>query len=128
MFKIVDVKQFKNKIEKIISQEYKVGFLGKNFDKIVDSMSESRAEKIYHWMSNVINKKIQPISISSKKAYKEWVVNELLVFRYPLKMNNNEYRVLLVKVKNAIYIEFHLGHHKYYDKVRSELNLKKSSS
>ncbi len=62
-----------------------------------------------------------------KKQYKEWAINDLLTFRYPFSINNNEYRILFVKVKNSIYIEFHLGDHKYYDKVRKELDLKKGS-
>ncbi len=33
----------------------------------------------------------------------------------------------LVKVKNSIYIEFHLGGHKYYDKVRKDLDIKKGN-
>ena len=74
-----------------------------------------------------MQKKIQPIIIGSKKQYKYWSVNELLTFRYPFSIENTEYRILFVKVKNSIYIEFHLGDHKYYDKVRKELDLKKNS-
>ena len=67
------------------------------------------------------------ISDSSRKPYKEWTISELLTFRYPFSIGNTEYRILFVKVKNSIYIEFHLGDHKYYDKVRKDLDLKKSS-
>ena len=102
-------------------------FLGKNFDQIIASLTEPKAEKIYKWIENVIEKKIQPILIGSKKQYKEWSVSELLTFRYPFSIENIEYRILLVKVKNSIYIEFHLGDHKYYDKVRKELDIKKGS-
>jgi hypothetical protein len=63
----------------------------------------------------------------SRKEYKEWIINQLLVFRYPFIVNNTEYRILFVKVKNSLYIEFHVGDHKYYDKVRKDLSLKKSS-
>lgn len=124
---MVNPEAFRKKVESFIAQKYKVEFLGKNFDQIISSLTESKAEKIYKWMENVVEKKIQPILIGSKKQYKNWSVSELLTFRYPFSINNTEYRVLLVKVKNSIYIEFHLGDHKYYDKVRKDLDFKKSS-
>lgn len=118
---------FKKKIEAGISQNYKVEFLGKNFDQIVNLLTENNAEKIYQWVKNIVDKTVQPIVIGSKKTYKEWTVNELLTFRYPFSIGNMEYRILFVKVKNSVYIEFHLGDHKYYDKVRKDLDLKKSN-
>ncbi len=120
-------KEFKQRIEALLSQEYAVEFLGKNFAPVVKLLTENKAEKIYWWVTDVVDKKIQPIAISSKKMYKHWIVNELLTFRYPFSIGNTEYRILLVKVKNSIYIEFHLGDHKYYDKVRKDLDLKKSN-
>lgn len=64
--------------------------------------------------------------MGSKKHYKEWQLNDLLTFRYPFKIESTEYRILFVKVKNAVYVEFHLGDHKYYDKVRKDLNLREN--
>ena len=125
---MVDPQEFRKKVETIVAQDYKVEFLGKNFDQIVNLLTETKAEKIYAWLAEVIQKKIQPIIIGSKKQYKEWSVNELLTFRYPFSIENTEYRILFVKVKNSIYIEFHLGDHKYYDKVLEELDLKKSNN
>ena len=124
---MVNPEEFKTKIATLISQEYNVEFLGKNFGTIVHLLTESKAEKIYQWLHEVLERKIQPIVVGSKKPYKQWVVNELLTFRYPFSLENTEYRILLVKVKNSIYIEFHLGDHKYYDKIRKELDLKRSS-
>lgn len=124
---MVNSNEFKTRVEKLISQDYKVEFLGAHFDEIVDLLTDTKAEKIYQWVQGVLEKRIQPIVIGSKKSYKEWTVNELLTFRYPLSIQNAEYRILLIKVKNSIYIEFHLGDHKYYDQVRKELDLKKSS-
>ena len=125
---MVNPDEFKSKIEKSISQEYKVEFLGKNFEQIVNLLTETKVEKIYQWVEDITIRKIEPISIGSKKFYKEWEVNELLTFRYPFSIGNTEYRILFVKVKNSFYIEFHLGDHKYYDKVRKDLDLKKSNS
>lgn len=124
---MVNSSDFKNKIEQLVSQDYKVEFLGKNFDQIVNLFTDTKAEKIYRWVEDVVKNHIQPIFIGSKKQYKEWWVSELLTFRYPFSIGNTEYRIMFVKVKNSIYIEFHLGDHKYYDKVRKDLDLKKSN-
>jgi len=120
---MVNPEEFRKKIELFLSQQYEVEFLGKNFDHVVNLLTETKAEKIYRWVESVVNKKIQPIIIGSKKQYKEWIVSELLTFRYPFVVGNSEYRILFVKVKNSIYVEFHLGDHKYYDKVRKDLDL-----
>src|SRR3989344_7164974 len=104
---MVNPNEFKKKIEASISQEYGVEFLGKNFDQIVNLLTEIKAEKIYQWVKNIVESKIEPISIGSKKTYKEWEVNELLTFRYPFSIVNTEYRILFVNVKNSVYIEFH---------------------
>ena len=118
---MADVSEFREKIAKILSQDYKVTFLGENFNQIVSLLTESKSSKIYTWVEGVVNRKIQPIVIGSKKKYKKYSLSELLTFRYAFVISNTEYRILLVKVKNAIYIEFHLGDHKYYDKVRRDL-------
>jgi len=120
---MVNPEEFKKKIESVLSQSYKVEFLGKNFDQIVALLTETKAEKMYKWISEVVDRKIEPIVVGSKKQYKDWAVSELLTFRYPFSIDNTEYRILFVKVKNSIYIEFHLGDHKYYDKVRKNLEL-----
>ena len=124
---MVDAEKFKKKIEEIISQDYKVEFLGKNFYQVINLLSDVKTDKIYKWIEEVVKKNIQPILVGSKKQYKEWTINQLLTFRYPFSLGQTEYRILFVKVKNSIYIEFHLGDHKYYDKVRKDLNLKKSN-
>ncbi len=120
---MVESEEFKRKIEKVVSQEYKIEFLGKNFEAIVHLLTDKQAESIYTWILKVCQKEIQPIMVSAKKPYKDWQINQLLVFRYPFRYGNTEYRILFVKVKNSIYIEFHLGDHNYYDKVRKDLQL-----
>lgn len=124
---LVEVEEFKNRIGQAIYQDYKIEFLGNDFEKIVDMLTEIKADKIYQWIDEVVRKRMQPIFIGSQKSYKEWSVNELLTFRHQFSIENTEYRILLVKVKNSIYIEFHLGDHKYYDKVRKDLDLKKGN-
>jgi len=122
---MVEPQEFRDRIRNMVSQEYKLEFLGKNFDKIVNLISDSKAQSIYDWIQRVLDRDIQPITIGSKKAYKEWTISELMTFRYAFNITNIEYRVLFVKVKNLFYIEFHLGDHKYYDKVRKSLDLKR---
>lgn len=124
---MVDANDFKGRVGKLVSQDYRVEFLGMNFDKIVGLLTDAKAEKIYRWAEDVVKSNIQPIVVGSKRPYKEWKVSELLTFRYPFSIGNTDYRIIFVKVKNSIYIEFHLGDHKYYDKVRKDLDLKKSN-
>ena len=122
---MVTPEEFRAKIRELISQDYRIVFLGKNFDKIVGFLPETKAGRIYDWLSKVLKREIQPILIGSKKPYKNWRVNELMTFRHAFQINNTAYRILLVKVKNLFYIEFHLGDHNYYDKVRKDLELRR---
>ena len=123
---MVQAKEFRVKIKELLSQDYKIEFLGEDFDLIVKWLSESSANRIYRWMHKILNKEIQPIVIGLKKNYKEWKTNELLSFRYAFRIKQTKYRILVVRVKNSIFIEFHLGTHKYYDKVRKELRIKRN--
>ena len=77
---MVDAKEFKKRIQDAIAQEYCIEFLGKEFERIAAQLTESKAEKIYRWVGAVLAKEIQPILIGSRKAYKEWRINQLLTF------------------------------------------------
>jgi hypothetical protein len=114
---MVDAQEFKQHIRAMLTQQHRVEFLGENFDKIASALSESKASKIYVWIEEVIRRDAQPITINSSKRYKEWPAKELLVFRYPFTESGNQHSILLVKVRNSFYIEFHLGDHKYYDRI-----------
>jgi len=87
---MVNPDEFKKKIQKFVLQQYKVEFLGNNFDQIVSLLLDSKAQRIYDWIKEVLEKRFQPIIIGSKKPYKEWSVNELLTFRYPFSIENTE--------------------------------------
>lgn len=100
---MVNPTEFKKKIENMISQEYKVSFLGDNFEVIVNLLTEPKAEKMYNWIKEVIKRRIQPIVVGTDKHYKKWRICELLTFRYQFSIGNTEYRILFVKVKNSIY-------------------------
>ncbi len=105
----------------------KIEFLGDSVDTIILQLTHTKTEKIYAWIKEIIAKNIRPILILSNKNYKEWKARNLLTFRYPLSIENTEYRILLVKVKNSFFIAFHLGDHKYYDHIRKDLDLKKGN-
>jgi len=113
--------KFKKNIIDLLQQGYEVEFLGSSFDVICQEITESCALKIFCWVQRVLNRELKPIVSGGKKKYKQWQVGNLLTFRYPFRIGTIEYRILLVKVKNSIYIEFHLGNHKYYDSIRKEL-------
>ncbi len=105
--------KFKNQIRNIVLQQQKVEFLGADFDNIVNMLTESKATKIIGWLQKILSENIAPIILAKGKTYKEWKTYQLIVFRYPFRISNNEYGILFVKVKNSFYIEFHLGNHKY---------------
>lgn len=119
---------FKKRIQETLSQDYKIEFLGDNFDKIVIEINNKLEKRIISWIKDINYRLIIPISVNIKKDYKKWLIKDLLVFRFPFSINNIKYRILLVKVKNSVYIEFHLGKHEYYDKIRKNLGLKSSSN
>jgi hypothetical protein len=124
---MVDADEFKARIRGMVEQEYTLEFLGEHFEETVSLFSERLADSIYAWLQKVIERKVQPIIVGSDKKYRDWRMHELLTFRHAFSIGNVQYRILFVKVKNSFYIEFHLGDHKYYDKVRKELDLKRSS-
>jgi hypothetical protein len=120
---MVEQETFKKELRKRIAQDYDIEFLGDNFDGICRQISDSQAEKIYAWVEKVIKEEIYPIPKTSDRKYKQWHAYQLLTFVNKLNINSKEYRILLIKLKNSFYIEFHLGTHKYYDKLRSRLDL-----
>ena len=124
---MVNPEDFKKTIRRLVSQDYKLEFIGDNFEKIVNLMSETKAEKVYKWVEIIIKRDVQPITVGSKKKYKDWSVYELLFFKKDMNIDNTEYRLFFMKVKNSFYIEFHLGKHEYYDKLRKKLDLTKKN-
>lgn len=108
---MVIVNKFKIDIQKTLKQP--VEFIGENFDDIVKNLSTNKANRIITWTKNVKEQHIQPILKHSNKKYKEWHISELMSFRYPFQIQNQKYRIILIKVKNSYYIEFHIGNHKY---------------
>ena len=114
---------FKKEIENIVSQDYKIKFLGDGYC----DLTEKQAEGIYNWTKDVIAKKLIPALTQSKKMYKLWKINELLSFIKKFNISNQEKRIILIKIKNKDFIEFHMSKHEYYDKLRKQLNLTKKS-
>ena len=119
----MDAESFKKTIRGLVSQEYQIEFLGDNFDKTVQLLSSLKADEIYRWVKMAVSKEIQPIIARSNKKYKKWDIHQLLSFRKEMDIEGVSYRIMLLKVKNSFYIEFHLGQHSYYDKLRNRLGL-----
>lgn len=123
---MVDVKEFKQKVIDAISQEFTIEFYGDDFDKTVERISETKAKKIYSWVKQVVEDNIAPIMKNIKnKKYKGIPLNQLLSFRKEIQISGNDHRIMIIKIKGSYYIEFHLGQHKYYDKLRKGLGLTK---
>jgi mRNA-degrading endonuclease RelE of RelBE toxin-antitoxin system len=123
---MVDVTEFKEKVTEIISQDYKIDFLGDDFDKTIDRLSETKAEKIYAWVREVVENNIAPIMKNARdKKYKGIPLNEILSFRKEIQVAGSDHRIMLIKIKSEHYIEFHIGQHKYYDRLRKNLGLTK---
>jgi hypothetical protein len=121
---MVNPKEFKEKITGIISQDYKIDFLGDDFDKTVEKIAETKADNIYDWIRQVVEKNIAPIMKNTvDKKYKGIPLNQLLSFRKEIQIAGNDHRIMLIKIKSEHYIEFHLGQHKYYDSLRKDLGL-----
>jgi hypothetical protein len=123
---MVDVTEFKEKVTEIISQDYKIDFLGDDFDKTIDRLSETKAEKIYAWVREVVENNIAPIMKNARdKKYKGIPLNEILSFRKEIQVAGSDHRIMLIKIKSEHYIEFHISQHKYYDRLRKNLGLTK---
>jgi len=116
---MVELAAFKNKIQELLHQKYKIEFY--EDEEIVKRITEEKANKIYNWITKIIDPNTAPDGISRKK-YKVWQAGQILVFIYRFKIDN-ECRILALKVKNSNFIEFHLGLHDYYDEIRRALGL-----
>ena len=89
----MEINDFKNIVCEILGQ--KINFLGKDHEHIIQQLSLQQSEKIFVWTADIVSKLIQAIPF-----------RELLAFRYAFSMENNEYRILVVKIKNDVFIEF----------------------
>lgn len=110
---------FKKEIKALVFQDYRIEFLGDGYCEL----TEKQAEEIYTWIKNVVAKKIIPVLTQSPKKYKNWKINDLLSFIKKINISKQEKRVILIKVKNEDFIEFHMGKHEYYDRLRKQLDL-----
>ena len=120
---MVDPNIFRQTIQNMLKQDYKIEFYGTNFDKTIQVLSERKMQQIYSWIKQIIENRIRPLITNKNASYKEVPLNQILTFRKEISINNNEHRIMLLKIKNLNYIELHLGTHKYYDQLRRSLGL-----
>ena len=90
---MVNPENFKSKIKEIISQDYKLEFLGDDFNTIIKNISEPKADNIYKWVDQIIKRNIQPITVGSKKKYKNWSVYGLLFFMNKSETSSHYYSI-----------------------------------
>lgn len=121
---MVNADEFKGKIEKIISQDFGIGFFGDDFNKTIKQLTETKANSVYSWVEEVKKNNIVPIMKNRPdKKYKGTPLTKILSFRKEITISGNDHRIMLIKIKADGYIEFHIGKHKYYDKLRRDLGL-----
>lgn len=121
---MVDINLFKTSIMNLFNQETSIEFLGTHFEKNVFLLTEKQYQEILLWLRNISERLEPEIRAKTNKKYKGYLTKELIVFRKRLSIAGVTYRILLVKVKNSFYLEFHLGKHNYYDTTRKKLGLK----
>lgn len=101
-----NVEKFKFKIQNILgnvsfNDEFKKHFLKLN----------KQEKNLLEWCKEVKDKKIMPKPIKNQ---------EMIVF---IKKIGSSNRCIILKQKNGIFTECHLGDHKYYDYLRKQIGL-----
>jgi hypothetical protein len=69
---MINTDDFKKRITEMLSQDYRLEFLGDNLEEIVHLLSDTKAEKIYQWVQEIVALNIRSIVVGSSKIYKEW--------------------------------------------------------
>ena len=87
----------------------------KEFDNYAQTI-KNLDENLLEWCKRVKNQELPPAY--PKKA------KESVVF---IKKIGSSNRCIVIKIKNGIFSEIHLGDHNYYDKLRKRLGLKEDS-
>ena len=120
----MDPVRFKERVTVLLGE---VAFLGPQFDAIVQKLSDDAVRTIITWLQTITERKERALLPTHGSQYKSVPTGDLLVFRKELSIEGKAMRILLVKIKNAQYWEFHLGKHAYYDEVSEQLQLRRSS-
>ena len=103
-------KEFKETIIRILNQDIK--FDG-HVEKVAESITEHRQEKILEWIKECKEGMQRPEPCRNFR--------NLISFIY--KSNDNRIRCILIKEKESYFIELFIDKHKYYDRKRKYLGL-----
>jgi|SRR3989344_6691729 len=108
----MNAEELKSKLRKIFGNQI---IFNTKFEMYADNIKN--VDDIFiSWCLQVKEKKILPIP--SKKFM------ENLIF---IRKIGNSNRCIIIKIKNGIFSEIHLGDHQYYDELRVKLGIKESS-
>lgn len=108
----MDAEQLKNKIRELLGQN--ISF-NKEFDTCAENIKNIE-DNLIEWCA-----RLKKGDIEFKPSPKR---DDCIVF---IKKIGSSNRCIIIKIKNGVFVEFHLGDHAYYDKLRKELGLKSDS-
>lgn len=103
----MNVEELKRKIVELLGNVTFNHEFNKNATKL-----QSQADNLLDWCELVAKKEIQA---KPSKKYKN-----IILFIRKLGSTN---RCIVIKVKNGKFVEFHLGDHEYYDKLKKMIGL-----
>ncbi len=107
----MNAEELKYKIKTIFGEQ--VSF-NKEFDLLAEEIKNIDSS-LLSWCEQVRDKKILPVTGS--------VLGDRIAF---IKKIGSSNRCIIIKIKNGIFTEVHLGNHAYYNKLTNTLGLKKS--
>ena len=108
----MDLESLKQKVRTILGDQV---VFNKEFDEIADNVKNFE-ENILPWCTALKDGLIKAVPSS--------YLNGSLVFINRIGSSN---RCVVIKVKNGVFCEFHLGDHRYYDYLRKKLGIKEGS-
>ena len=111
----MNAKELRNELINIFGNNI---VFNKEFDYYAEQLKEEMQIKLLEWC-----KKCKQDLFRGHTPLKPHL-KDLYVF---FKKIGNKIRTILIKIKNADFIEIHLSDHKYYDEKRKEFGFKKSS-
>lgn len=108
----MNVEEIKNRLKEIFGEQitFNLGF--DNYAQQIKNLDPN----LIDWCLLIKEEKIRAIPTSK--------VLDTVVY---IKKIGSSSRCLIIKIKNGVFAEVHLGDHDYYNKLRRDLGLKKGS-
>ncbi len=109
----MNAEEIKAKLRSILGEQIT---FNKNFEEYAENIKNIDFTLI-EWFDQVKAGEVKPSMPSRLK--------DSIVFIRKIGSSN---RCIVIKIKNGIFTEVHLGDHRYYDDIRKKLGLKESSN